>query len=86
MCIRDRRNRIISETDPLGAVRNFKYDGNDNLTESVDANGIKNIFAYDANNNLISQDVYKRQEVNSTCPFAVYQPKLPESVEKMRKK
>ena len=25
-------------------------------------------------------------EVNSTCPFAVYQPKLPESVEKMRKK
>ena len=25
-------------------------------------------------------------EVNSTCPFAVYQPKLPESVEKMRTK
>lgn len=25
-------------------------------------------------------------EANSTCPFAVYQPKLPESVEKMRKK
>lgn len=25
-------------------------------------------------------------EVNSTCPFALYQSKLPESVEKMRKK
>lgn len=25
-------------------------------------------------------------EVNSTCPFAVYQPNLPKSVEKLRKK
>ena len=29
--------------------------------------------------------VMVKAEVNSTCPFAVYQPKLPESVEKMRK-
>nr|WP_317361946.1 cyclic lactone autoinducer peptide [uncultured Blautia sp.] len=27
-----------------------------------------------------------KTEVNSTCPFAVYQPKLPKSVENMREK
>lgn len=27
-----------------------------------------------------------KMEINSTCPFTVYQSKLPESVEKMRKK
>ena len=32
----DKKDRVISQTNPLGASSTFKYDGNDNVTESVD--------------------------------------------------
>ena len=35
----DKKDRVISQTNPLGASSTFKYDGNDNVTESVDENG-----------------------------------------------
>ena len=49
----DKKDRVISQTNPLGASSTFKYDGNDNVTESVDENGTVTKYTYDKNDNLI---------------------------------
>ena len=54
----DKKDRVISQTNPLGASNTFKYDGNDNVTESVDENGTVTTYTYDKLHNMKSSTMH----------------------------
>ena len=52
----DALNRVLNDTDALGAVTSYTYDVAGNMTQMLDANGVTITYSYNANNQLTKVD------------------------------